>query len=308
MRSQAADDVLTVADSMPKYFGGNAGIAKYIQINMNIPPEVREGSKSEKTFVKFIVDTNGKIVDPVVIKQSNYKEFDNEAIRLVSKMPAWQPGIDKNKKVKVFMILPISYKNIGIVNPEPVSKEHQKAMDYWNEGHKLDQQEQYQKALEKFELALANEPDNKFALYDKAKMHFYLGDRSKACETWNTMVSKNIRKEEVEKEVAKNCNPENVNKPIDVVAEKEKRKNKEKAIEFFNIGMDQVNQGRYEAALKSFDKSLEYEPNYSNALYNKAAMHMKFKNTTKACEAWNKMILLNDKDQEVKDLIKKNCN
>ncbi|MEO6305377.1 MAG: energy transducer TonB [Bacteroidia bacterium] len=309
-KAQATDDVFSIVDSMPKFPGGNAAIAKYIQMNMNIPPEVREGSKAEKTFVKFIVDTNGKTIDPIAIKQSNYKAFDNEAIRLISKMPAWTAGMDKNKKVKVYMILPISYKDLGLtrIEPQPISKEHENAMANYYAGVKLDEQEKYQMALEKFDLALTSEPENKFALYDKAKMHLFLGDRLKACETWNNMISKNIRKEEAEEEIKKNCNAENINKPIDVAAEKEKRDKKKKAIEFFNIGMTQVNQDRYEAALNSFNKSLEYEPNYSNALYNKAAMHMKFGNKTKACEVWNKMILLNEKDSEVKELIKKNCN
>lgn len=302
------DDVLSVADSMPKFPGGNMAIGKFIQMNMNIPADAREGSKAEKTFVKFIVDTNGKVLNPIVVKESNYKSFDAEAVRVISKMPLWAAGLDKNKKVKVYMILPISYKDIGIVKAEPVTKEHENAMAYYYEGRKLESEDKYQAALEKFDLALTLEPENKFALYDKATMHLFLGNRIKACETWNNMVSKNIRKEEAENEIKKNCNPENINNPIDVVAEKEKRDKKKKAVEFFNIGMAQVNQGRYESALNSFNKSLEYEPNYLNALYNKAAMHMKFDNKTKACEAWKKMIALNENDLEVKELIKKNCN
>ncbi len=206
IKAQAGEDVLSVADSMPKFPGGNLGIGKFFVANMIVPAEALEGSKAEKTFVKFVIDTFGKVQNPMVIKPSAYKSFDAEAIRIISKMPLWTPGLDKNKKVKVYMILPVSYKDLGIVAAPPSTPEHDKAMKYWNEGHKLEQQQYYEKALEKFDLSLSVEAENKFALYDKAKMHFNLKDKTKACEVWNKMLTLNLRKNEVEEAIKKNCN------------------------------------------------------------------------------------------------------
>lgn len=191
---------------MPKFPGGNMAIATFIQKNMMIPPDAREKSNNEKTFIKFIVDTSGKVLNPIVIKPSGFKSFDQEAMRIISKMPAWEPGLDKGKKVNVYMILPISYKNIGTVAAEPVTPEHEKAMKYWNEGHKLEQQGMFDKALEKFDKSLSVEANNKYALFDKGKMHLNLGDKNKACEIWNKMISLNLRKDEAEEFTKKNCN------------------------------------------------------------------------------------------------------
>ena len=307
-KAQAVDDVLSIADSMPKYPGGNTAMVKYIQMNMNIPSMVRESSKAEKTFVKFIVDTNGQVLNPITVKASNFKSFDAEAIRLISSMPLWTPGLDKNKKVKVYMILPISYKNIGVVKPEPVSKEHENAMTYYYAGLKLDEQDKYQEALEKFDLTLTIEPENKYALYDKAKMHRLLGDKIKACEIWNTMVSKNIRKQEAEEAIKKNCNQETINTPVNLVKEKEEREANKKAAEFFSQGMFSVKQERYESALHKFDSCLKYTPEHKTALFNKAAMHFKLDQKKYACITWNKLLLLDNNDKEVETLIKKNCN
>lgn len=203
---KAQDNVLAIADSMPKFPGGNLAIAKYIQMNLMIPPLVREKSNAEKTFIKFTVDTSGRVINPVVVKPSSFKSFDEEAIRVISKMPKWEPGLDKGKKVNVYMILPISYKNIGTVAADPVTPEHEKAMKYWNEGHKLEQQGMFDKALEKFDKSLSVEANNKYALFDKGKMHLNLGDKNKACEIWNKMISLNLRKDEAEEFTKKNCN------------------------------------------------------------------------------------------------------
>jgi TonB family protein len=302
------DDVLSVADSMPKFPGGNIGIAKFIQMNLIVPPYVRETSSAEKTFVKFIVDTNGQVLNPTIIKASGFRSFDDEAIRVVSKMPLWQPGFDKNKKVKVYMNLPISYKNLGVVNAPEITKEHKQAMEYYSEGHKFDQEDKYKEALEKFNQVLIVEPENVYALFDKAKMHRLLGDKVKACEIWNKMVSTNIRKDEANEEIKKNCDPATINVPVNLVKEKEEREANKKAAEFFSQGMLSSRQERYESALHKFDSCLKYTPNHKAALFNKAAMHYKLDQKKYACSAWNKLILLDKTDKEVEELIKKNCN
>src|SRR5690349_16831021 len=107
---------------MPRFPGGMTEMVKYMQINMNIPYDVREGSRSEKAFVKFVVDTSGNILDPIVVKHSGYKSFDAESVNLISKMPTWIPGSDKGRKVKVSMILPISYRDLGVVEAPPATE------------------------------------------------------------------------------------------------------------------------------------------------------------------------------------------
>lgn len=198
---------------MPVFPGGMAGLTGYIQKNFVVPGEVREsGTPQEKAFVEFVVDTNGKILRPAIVRHSASADFDKEAIRLVSAMPDWKPGINKGKKEKVLMTIPVTYKRSDLSNSvappkeKPATPEHERAMELYYAGHKLHQKEQYAKALEKFDNALKVEPDNKFALYDKAQMHLLLGDKLKACDSWSKMVSSNIRKTEAEEAIKKNCN------------------------------------------------------------------------------------------------------
>ncbi|MBI2722278.1 MAG: TonB family protein [Bacteroidetes bacterium] len=296
---KAQDNVLTIADSMPKFPEGNSAIANFIQKNMIIPPDARKKSNNEKTFIKFIVDTSGKVVNPIVIKPSGFKSFDQEAIRIVSKMPQWEPGFDKGKKVNVYMILPISYKNIGIVAAEPVTPEHEKAMKYWNEGRKLELQLKFDKALVEYNKALDIEPHNNTVLFDKAKMLLAMGEKNKAGEIWKNLVEKNVRKDEAEGYLKKYCAQNS--DPFKFSTEL-------KSISFFNYGMDNMRSGRYESALRKFDSSLKYSPDHTNALFNKAEMHNKLNQPKVACVTWKKLLELSPEDKEVEELIKKNCN
>jgi TonB family protein len=284
---------------MPTFKGGNAALAKYIQMNMRVPADVREGSKAEKVFVKFIVDASGKVTDPVVLKASGYKSFDEEAIRIISGMPAWTAGIDKGNKVKVYMTLPISYKNAGVVNPEPVSEQHVNSMKYWNEGHKLEQQGKYDKALEKYSKSLEIEPGNNYALFDQGKMYLALGNKNKAREIWTGMIEKDVRKSEAESFINEYCGEQ---------TDATKFSSFLKGSSFFSYGMEDVRGGRYEAALRKFDSCLKYRPDNKDALYNKGVMHHKLEQTKQACVTWNKLLQISPEDKGVEDLIKKNCN
>jgi protein TonB len=80
---------------------------KYISKNLHIPSNLSEmGVKTGKIHISFVVDENGN-VSSASIKRGVYPELDNEARRVVSNMPKWQPAIKNGKPVKVRMIVPI---------------------------------------------------------------------------------------------------------------------------------------------------------------------------------------------------------
>lgn len=297
------DDVFAVADSMPWFPGGNLAIGKFFVQNLRIPPEVLEsGTKSEKTYVKFTVDTMGIVNDPIVVKPSNFKSFDIEATRVITSMSPWIPGSNGGRKVKVLVTLPVSFKNEGIVSAPKATKEHEDAMIFWNQGHKLEQEYKFEQALEKYNKSLTIELDNKYAMFDKGKMQMVLGQKDQACATWNKMIQNNIRKNEAKDFVKKYCIGENG------VEGMVKYYNNIKAGDFFRSGTKEVQNGRYEAALNMFDSCLKYNSEYKDALFNKAFMHHKLDQKSQACATWNKLIAQNQSDIEVQDLIKKHCN
>jgi TonB family protein len=81
-------------------------------------PEKYKGSTDEnpklaeyRTFVRFVVNEDGSISDIQLLKKSaEFKDLDEEAIRVVKSMPNWEPGKIGGKPVKVYFNLPIIFK------------------------------------------------------------------------------------------------------------------------------------------------------------------------------------------------------
>ena len=96
-------------EQMPEFPGKVESLMKYLRTNVNYPRKAAENAIQGKVIVKFYVDIDGKVKNPVVL-QGVDPLLDDEAIRVVSIMPAWKPGIQFNRKVKVYYTLPVTFK------------------------------------------------------------------------------------------------------------------------------------------------------------------------------------------------------
>lgn len=300
--------VLTVAQKMPEFQGGTDSLVAYLKKHTKYPSEAREAGATGKAFVSFVVDTAGNVVMPKLIKSTGNKSLDEEALRVVSTMPKWQPARDSGKKVNVSLNLPVKFGGLSKapavenrLSPEEQRK-HQAAMEEWEEGHRLERKYLFQKALDKFNKSLSIEPANKYALFDKAKMLMVLGQKEQACETWNKMIEANLRKEEAEDFVKQFCL---VGNGVEAMA---RYYDKLRSNDFFEEGMKDVGNGRDEAAIRKFDSCLKYNPQHQKGLYNKGSMHFKLGQKRAACSSWTQLLAINPEDKQTEELLKKNCN
>ncbi|KAF2518354.1 hypothetical protein E0W68_10050 [Flavobacterium salilacus subsp. salilacus] len=89
---------------MPMYYGGQAEMYKFIGENVN-----RKSIKNNKgkIKVKFVIDAIGETSEIEVIESTNPK-LNEEAKRLVSILPRWQPGHQAGAFVKCPYIIPIT--------------------------------------------------------------------------------------------------------------------------------------------------------------------------------------------------------
>jgi TonB family protein len=60
--------------------------------------------------VHFLVDEKGNISNVTTVGNKVGYGLDEEAVRVVSKMPKWNPGQVKGKNVKTWRTLPIMYR------------------------------------------------------------------------------------------------------------------------------------------------------------------------------------------------------
>lgn len=94
---------------MAQYPGGLDQMKRYLTRNIKYPKKARKQGISGKVLLKFYVDTDGSIQN-VKVEKGVSEELDQEAIRVVKKMPRWQPGRLDGEKVKTYYILPLNFR------------------------------------------------------------------------------------------------------------------------------------------------------------------------------------------------------
>lgn len=101
-------DTIQVPDENPEFIGGQEALNQYFINNIRYPEEMRKNNIEERVYVGFVINKDGSVSD-VQIKRGNYEQFNQEAIRVISKMPAWNPGKKDGKPVKTQLVLPIHF-------------------------------------------------------------------------------------------------------------------------------------------------------------------------------------------------------
>ena len=103
------DDVRDVAEKMPHPQGGFTELYKYLRSNINYPPAAKKENIGGRVIVTFIVEKDGSLTD-VRVAKSVHPLLDDEAVRVVSEMPNWDPGEEDGKPVRVKYTLPIPFR------------------------------------------------------------------------------------------------------------------------------------------------------------------------------------------------------
>lgn len=71
---------------MAEFIGGLPKLFKFVGKNLLYPQYAQENGIQGKVYVDFVIDTDGSIIDVKVAKGVE-KHLDDEAIRIVNKMP-----------------------------------------------------------------------------------------------------------------------------------------------------------------------------------------------------------------------------
>lgn len=103
------ENVCMSAEEMPEYPGGMPAMMAFIQENIQYPEEAKEAQIEGRVFCTFIIDKSGKVTEVKVAKSSGTQCLDDEAVRVVSLMPDWKPGMNEGEPVSVIYTIPISF-------------------------------------------------------------------------------------------------------------------------------------------------------------------------------------------------------
>lgn len=96
----------TVVNQSPIPKKGINSFYSYVAKSMHIPTEARN-KVSGKIYLTFVVDKDGTLVEPKIVKGLGYG-LDENAIRLIKEAKKWNPGIVRGLPVRVLYSLPIT--------------------------------------------------------------------------------------------------------------------------------------------------------------------------------------------------------
>lgn len=103
------EEVFTRVEQMPQFGSGEKELLEYLSKNIKYPAIARENSISGTVVVQFVVDRDGSIKQPEVVRGIG-GGCDEEALRVVKGMPKWSAGKQQGKPVKVKFTLPIRFR------------------------------------------------------------------------------------------------------------------------------------------------------------------------------------------------------
>ena len=107
---QSATKAYEVVEVMPKFKGGESAMMEFLMMNMKYPQAAVKAKQQGRAIVGFVVRKDGTVSDVHITKSAGHAVLDEEAMRVVKSMPAWEPGKQKGKPVDVKYNVPITFR------------------------------------------------------------------------------------------------------------------------------------------------------------------------------------------------------
>ena len=98
-----------IVEDLPKYPGGAVEFMKWLTRNLQYPAVARSRKTQGKVVAVFYVEKDGSVTG-INVTQSLSPECDREALRVLRKMPKWEPGIQNDQPCRTKVCIPIVFK------------------------------------------------------------------------------------------------------------------------------------------------------------------------------------------------------
>lgn len=92
-------------DVQASYPGGNLELRRFLERNLQAPEEAGE---EVQVKVRFVVGFDGNL-ESFDIVQDGGIDYNKEVIRVLKKMPKWNPGKKGGRNVRVYYYLPVKF-------------------------------------------------------------------------------------------------------------------------------------------------------------------------------------------------------
>src|SRR6478735_7640382 len=92
---------------MLQFPGGEAALNRWLSKLLRPGDELQPGQKV-KVLVRFVVNQTGSI-EKIELLQPGGEPYDKEVLRVISKMPRWEPGRQNGHNVSAWFLIPIIF-------------------------------------------------------------------------------------------------------------------------------------------------------------------------------------------------------
>lgn len=103
------DEIFVAVEQQAEFPGGQGALMKFLSNNIRYPESAQQNDIQGRVIVKFVVEKDGSIGNVTVVKGVD-RDLDREAIRVVKKMPRWQPGKNNGVAVRSYFNLPVTFR------------------------------------------------------------------------------------------------------------------------------------------------------------------------------------------------------
>lgn len=103
------EEIFVAVEQQAEFPGGTAAMMKWLSNNVRYPEVAQQNDIQGRVIVKFVVEKDGSIGKAEILKGVD-RDLDREALRVVKKMPKWQPGKNNGVAVRSYFNLPVVFK------------------------------------------------------------------------------------------------------------------------------------------------------------------------------------------------------
>ena len=112
VEEEVEDDPIpfVTVEQKPTFNGGDAnGFAKWMNSRLVYPEVAKENGIEGRVTLQFTIGKDGRLQDVKVLNSPD-ESLAQEAVRVVSSSPKWEPGRQRDRAVKVSYTVPVIYR------------------------------------------------------------------------------------------------------------------------------------------------------------------------------------------------------
>ncbi|GAB2986417.1 M56 family metallopeptidase [Mucilaginibacter puniceus] len=108
-RDTSKDDrIFTVLEIQPKFPGGTQNFLQYMAANIRYPADDRKNNVTGRVVLQFVVEKDGSLTNIKVVRSPS-AAMGQEAVRVLSNSPKWEPGKQGGSAVRAQFTIPVNF-------------------------------------------------------------------------------------------------------------------------------------------------------------------------------------------------------